>query len=355
LIDVNAKPALRDNVVVYFNKPAPPGPLSAETFLYATEPLAPLADREVRIEAIYFAIDAGARGMIDDQGPYVLKLQLGDRMLASSMAGRIVESLHPDWPVGVYVRAPMGARQRYVALAPDQTPRLMQIDPSIAPLTAYLGVLGVTGFTAWVGVEIIGRPRPGETVLVSAAGGAVGSAAGQIAKIGGARVVGIAGGPEKCALVKERFGFDDCVDYKAGDLPGQIARACPDGVDVYFDNVGGAVQHAAIAAMRPSGRVVICGQVAQYAGSGSEEPGPNLIVVLMKQLRIEGYLVSHHYDRFPEFAARSLEWLRAGKLHSAASVVSGMQDLHRAINSLMEGRNIGVQLHQVAPDPSQAQ
>ena len=338
---------MSENTLIRVARLPEPGPIDASVFAYETAPLKPLAEGEVRLESLYGTIDAGTRAMLDPASDYVMQLRVGNRMPVSAMVGRVVESRHPDYAEGDYARAFLMTRARYVTFDPRTNPGARRLDPADGPLDMHIGALGMTGFTAWLGVFEVGKPMPGETVLVSAAAGAVGSVAGQLAKAVGARVVGVAGGPDKCAAVCERFGFDDCVDYKAPDLEGQIARACPNGVDVYFENVGGAVQQAAFAAMNRFGRVAMCGQVSQYSGSGVA-PGPNLMVVVRQQLTLKGFLSHDYLDRFATFDTGMLKLVRDGTLKPQSTITRGFDQLHAAINSLAGGANIGQQIHQMA-------
>ncbi|MGE0384110.1 MAG: zinc-binding dehydrogenase [Gammaproteobacteria bacterium] len=340
------------NIVIRIARQPPPGPLAADTFDYVEEPLAPLADGEIRVESIYAAIDAGSRAALDDQSAYVIKTRPGGRASTSAMVGRVVDSRHPEWRPGEYARVLMTTRQQYVTLTPAQG-QVFKADPAAGPLAMHAGLLGLTGFTAWVGIFEIGRPKAGETVLVSAAAGAVGSVAGQYARIAGARVIGIAGGPDKCRFVREQFGFDDCIDYKHEDVGAAIERTCPEGVDVYFENVGGEIQKAAFARLNDFGRVAMCGQIAQYSGAG-EPPGPNLMQVVLRRLRVHGFLASDHMELLPRFTEETSRWYREGRIRQRTSIVEGMRNLHEAINALVEGRNLGQQLHQMAADPTAA-
>jgi NADPH-dependent curcumin reductase CurA len=215
----------------------------------------------------------------------------------------------------------------------------------------HLGALGLVGFTAYIGIFEIGRPRPGETVLVSAAAGATGALAGQFARIAGARVVGIAGGAVKCDFVKAGLGFDDCIDYKQGDLPAALRSACPNGVDVYYENVGGEIQKAAFGLLNNFGRVALCGQVAQYSGQG-ESPGPNLMGLVLKRATVRGFLAMDHMERHAEFIEKASNWYAEGRLKHHATLITGLKNIHEAINSLVAGRNIGKQLCQVSADPT---
>ena len=224
--------------------------------------------------------------------------------------------------------------------------RLFRIDPKEAPLSASLGVLGMPGLTAWVGLEDIGQPKAGETVVISAASGAVGQVAGQIAKLRGARVVGIAGGVQKCQFIMEALGFDAAVDHRA-DLNAQLDAACPDGIDVYWENVGGAVQDAVFPRFRDFGRMVMCGMISQYniapgADAAGAPPGPNLGPVVRKRLRIQGFIVfDSGWQRYAQFRLEMLGWMNAGKLHWREDVVDGIEKMPQAFIGLLKGENFG--------------
>ncbi len=339
-----------NNVAIRFVRTPGSGPLTADVFDLAPDPLPTLGQGDILVRSIYLSIDAGSRAQIDPHSDYVFKASLGDILGCSGLVGEVVDSRHPGWRPGDLVATTRGRCARYQVLGENPAQHTYKLDPGAAPLAAHLGILGMVGFTAYVGMFDIGQPAAADTVLVSAAAGATGSVAGQLAKIAGARVVGIAGGMEKCRLVVDEFGFDDCIDYKGGDLSAAIARACPDGVDVYYENVGGAIQKAAFAAMNDFGRIAMCGQIGQYSGAGAE-PGPNLMCVVLKRLTIKGFLVRDHMARHGEFIANASRWYREGRLKHHATVTRGLENFHEAINSLTEGRNVGKQLCQVADEP----
>jgi hypothetical protein len=228
---------------------------------------------------------------------------------------------------------------------------LAKVDRQAAPLGAWLGVLGMPGTTAYSGMKDIGQPRPGETVVVSAASGAVGSVAGQIAKRAGARVVGVAGGPDKCLWVQETLGFDDCVDHRSGNLRGALQEACPNGVDVYFENVGGAVQQAVFGLLNAHARVVMSGMVAQY-NAAEPPPGPNLGFVVGKRVRIEGMIVSDKPERFAEWRVLAAPWVRDGSLRHRETVVDGLESAPEALRQVLRGGNFGKMLVRVGKEPA---
>lgn len=338
------------NLVVRFAKTPAPGPLTADVFRWETKPVPPLNEGELLVRNIYLSIDAGSRAQLDDRGEYVIKTAIGKVPGSSGAVAEVVESRHPEWQTGDLLATTYARWQQYQTIDPARQPLLLRVDPAAGPLPMYLGALGMVGFTAYVGIFEIAKPQPGETVLVSAAAGATGSLAGQFAKIAGARVVGIAGGPQKCAIVKEDFGFDDCIDYRQGDIRESIRDACPNGIDVYYENVGGEIQQAAFEQMNDFGRIAMCGMVGQYSGEG-EAPGPNLMRVILKRLTVRGFLANDFIDRHPEFIARATQWYREGKLKHHATVTGGLDNIHEAINSLVNGGNIGKQLCQVADEP----
>jgi NADPH-dependent curcumin reductase CurA len=225
---------------------------------------------------------------------------------------------------------------------------LRRLDPEAAPLSTSLGVLGMPGFTAWYGLSVLGRPQQGETVLVSGAAGAVGSAAGQMAGIAGCRVIGSAGSTEKLAWLRE-LGFDEVFNYREQSPREALAELAPDGIDIYFDNVGGDHLEAAIGALRTRGRVVACGSISRY-NDAEPIPGPrNMFMIVTKRLRIEGYIISDHYDRFGEFAREATEWVRDGRLRYRETIVEGIENAPKAFLGLLRGENIGKMLVQVGP------
>ena len=325
------------------------GPLVAEDFEIVSEPLQPLRDGQIRIRTRYASVDAGHRAMIDPNSDYVVKLAPGDQVPCAGVVGPVIESRHSDFKPGDYALAfTFGAWQKYFVPNAAMGP-VLKVDPALEPLHAYIGVLGLVGFTGYIGIFEIGKPKLGETVVVSAAAGAVGAVAGQLAKIAGARVVGIAGGADKCRFVTEQLGFDACVDYKAGDLDSQLQAACPNGIDVYFENVGGAVLEAVWPQLNVFGRVVMCGQISQYAGA--MPPGPNLFACTLKRLTIRGFLAFDHYDLLPEFQERVGRWYREGQLRHFASVAEGFENAYAAVNNLVSGGNRGKQVIHVSHEP----
>jgi hypothetical protein len=229
----------------------------------------------------------------------------------------------------------------------------IKLDPKAAPISTALGVLGMPGMTAYVGLYDLGQPKPGETVVVSAAAGAVGSAVGQLAKIRGCRAVGVAGSTDKCEYVVRELGFDACVSYRAPDLAAALQDACPHGVDVYFDNVGGDVLKAVLRLVNPFARIPLCGIISQYNAT-ELPPGPNLAPVLVNRVTIRGFIVSDHVDRMPQFLAECGRWVREGRLKYREDIVHGLERAPEAFIGLLRGRNVGKMLVQVGADPTRA-
>ncbi len=301
---------------------------------------------EVLTRTIWLSIDPYMRGRLADRKSYAPSVQVGEPMTGESV-GEVITSGDPAFKPGDIVVGSRGWQTHCISPAKALT----KIAPGGAPLSTYLGVLGMPGTTAYSGMKDIGQAKSGETVVVSAASGAVGSVAGQIAKRAGARVVGVAGGPDKCLWVQEALHFDECVDHRAANLQAALAEACPNGIDVYFENVGGAVQEAAFALLNPHSRVVMCGMVAQY-NQADPPPGPNLGFVVGKRVRIEGLIVSDKPERFAEWRALAAPWVADGSLRYRETVIDGLENAPEALALLLKGGNFGKMLVRVGPDPA---
>ena len=301
------------------------------------EPAPEPGEGELRVEVEYLSLDPAMRGWMNEARSYVPPVPIGEVMRAGGI-GRVVESRHPEHPVGSLVSGQFGV-QRY---AVSDGRGVIPIDTSLAPPPVHLGALGMTGMTAYFGLLEIGRPQGGQTVVVSGAAGAVGSVAGQIARIRGCRTVGIAGGPEKCAWLVEELGFDAAIDYKAGELRAELRRHTPDGVDVYFDNVGGEMLDEVLRRIARGARVVICGAISQY---NAQEPprGPaNYMQLLVQRASMTGFLVFDFARRYPEAIAELGGWLRAGELRSREYVIrGGIEQFPEVFLMLFRGENVG--------------
>lgn len=323
----------------------PQGAPVPDDFEIAEAPRPEPDEGQVLVRHRWISLDPYQRGRMDDARSYAKPVPIGGVMEAQAV-GEVVESRAPGFAPGDWVLGGYGW-QRFSAVPGD---RLIRLDPQEAPPSTALGVLGMPGLTAWVGLEDIGQPKAGETVVVSAASGAVGAVAGQIAKLRGCRVVGVAGGPEKCRYVEQELGFDACLDHRAlgGDgLGAALDSACPSGIDVYWENVGGPVQAAVFPRLNDFGRMVMCGMIAQYnsasgAAATGAPPGPNLGPVVRKRLRIQGFIVSDTgWGRYARFRAEMLGWIREGRMKYREDVVEGLRNAPTAFIGLLEGRNFG--------------
>ncbi|GAA0588690.1 NADP-dependent oxidoreductase [Craurococcus roseus] len=313
----------------------PQGEPTPDDFEIREAPAPEPAEGEVLVRARFLSLDPYMRGRMSDAKSYAKPVEIG-AVMEGQTAGEVVASRAPGFAPGDTVLGGFGW-QRFSAVP---AARLFKVDPDEAPLSASLGVLGMPGLTAWVGLEDIGQPKAGETVVVSAASGAVGQVVGQIAKIRGCRAVGVAGGKAKCDFVTGELGFDACVDHR-GDLKAQLEAACPDGIDVYWENVGGAVQAAVFPRLNDFGRMVMCGMIAEY-NDASPRPGPNLMACVRKRLRIQGFIVSDSgWQRYGRFRAEMLGWMRDGRMRWREDVVDGLRAAPQAFIGLLKGANFG--------------
>ena len=318
----------------------PTGRIDDRTFELVEEPVPVIGEGEALVRTRWISLDPANRAWLDDTPTYLPPVAIGDVMRASGV-GEVVASNAPDYPVGRLVVGRTGWQDYAVASASAPMRAIAEI-PGVSP-SQFLGVLGTTGLTAHVGMLDIARPKPGETVVVSAAAGAVGSIAGQLAKIQGARVVGIAGGPEKCHLLVDVLGFDAAVDYKAPDWRDRLKAATPDGIDVDFENVGGEVMEAVFARLNVRARVALCGLISTYNDDApAVSAGPrNFGNLLIQRVHLEGFIVLDHLHRAPQVIAQLAEWMAQRKLTATETVVEGFEQLPVAINMLFDGQNTG--------------
>ncbi|HTZ38023.1 MAG TPA: NADP-dependent oxidoreductase [Stellaceae bacterium] len=303
-------------------------------------------DGQVLVRGIYLSLDPYMRGRISGQRSYAAPTGIGE-VIEGRVVGQAVRSRHPGIDDGDFVLGGYGW-QTYSAV---DGKGLSKLDPAAAPISTALGILGMPGLTAYVGLKTIGQPKAGETVVVSAASGAVGAVAGQLAKRGLCRVVGIAGGADKCRYVKDELGFDECLDHRGGDLGAALDAACPDGVDVYFENVGGAVQAAVFPRLNDHGRMIMCGMISEY-NDAAPRPGPSLVAAVRKRLKIQGFIVSDHAALRPEYLAMAAPLVRGGQLRYREDVVDGIDNAPQAFIGLLQGRNFGKLLVRLASDPT---
>jgi NADPH-dependent curcumin reductase CurA len=325
----------------------PVGALKDSDFELVDVPVPEPADGEALVRTLYLSLDPAIRVWMNGIDTYVPGLHVGDAMRAGGL-GEVVQSRSPDYREGDLVTGMMQWSDYCIA---GRGPATMTTVPRQEPITAYLSVLGVTGLTAYFGLLEVGQPKEGETVVVSGAAGATGSVAGQIAKIIGCRVVGIAGGPEKCAWLTEELGFDAWIDYKSQDVGARLRETCPDGVDVFFDNVGGDILDAVLGRIALHGRVVLCGAISQY-DTAELAPGPRNILNLIPQRgRMEGFIVLDYRDRFLDAIVQLSQWVQEGRIKYAEDIVEGLENTPVAFRKLFTGQNTGKLIVKVA-EPS---
>lgn len=315
-------------------------------FEIVAKPLPGIENGQFLLKNIYLSLDPYQRMLMGGGWTYSGKVLKSGELMVGRVLGEVIETKNPDYPVGTHVVGRLGWQTHAVSDGSDLDFKLTPRDG--VPLSAYMGACGSTGVTAWVGLNIVGAHKPSDTVLVSAAAGSVGSAVGQIAKAKGSRAIGIAGGADKCRVVTEEFGFDACVDYKAPDLQGQIKAAAPDGIDVYFDNVGGAVLDAALANMNKGGRIPVCGVLSAYNTEGEPYGLKNTHLFFDKSLRIEGFVLTAFRDKAAEARAELEDLIATGKLKYRETIADGIQDAPTAFIGMLQGANLGKQLVKLA-------
>ncbi|RDI35947.1 NADPH2:quinone reductase/hypothetical protein [Rhodococcus sp. AG1013] len=328
----------------------PHGEPTADNFRTETVDLPALQDGQVLLRTVYLSLDPYMRGRMSAAESYAASVEVGDVMVGATVS-QVVESRHPRIEPGAYVLAYSGWQSH--AVVDGDAVRIL--DPDRAPLSTAVGVLGMPGFTAYSGLLKIGRPHPGETVVVAAASGPVGSAVGQIAKIHGARAVGIAGGPDKCAYVRDELGFDAAIDHRAPDFAEQLTAAVPGGIDVYFENVGGAVTAAVLPLLNLYARIPVCGLVAQYNAAAVPE-GPDRLpgfmgLVLVKSLTVRGFIQSEFVrEMYADFERDASRWIGEGRLKYREDVVDGLENAPTAFLGMLHGTNFGKLVVRVGPD-----
>jgi hypothetical protein len=327
-------------------KRRPTGAPTPDDFALVEAPVPRLEPGHVLSRIIYLSLDPYMRGRMNEGRSYAKPVDVGQVMVGGTV-GQVVESQQPGFAAGDYVMGYDGWQEYAVSNGAG----LRKLDPTVAPISTALVVLGMPGLTAYVGLLDIGRPQPGETVVVSAAAGAVGSIVGQLAKIKGCRVVGVAGAKDKCEYVVRELGFDACLSHRAADLVSALREACPQGIDVYFDNVGGAVLAAVLRLINRGARIPLCGLISQY-NAVELPPGPNLGPVLVNRALIQGFIISDHLDRAADFLRDCSGWLRQGRIRYREDVVEGLAAAPRAFIGLLEGRNLGKLLVRVSDDPT---
>jgi len=331
----------------------PVGEPTPNDFRLVETPVPEPGPGEFLARTIYLSIDPYMRGRMSDAKSYVEPVAL-DAVMTGGTVSQVIASNNETFQPGDIVSGLLGWQTHAVSDGRG----VLKIDPALAPISTALGVLGMPGLTAYVGLLDIGQPKEGETVVVAAASGAVGSVVGQIAKLKGCRVVGVAGAAEKCAFVTEELGFDACISHRAPDLREQIAAACPDGIDVYYENVGGRVFEAVLTLMNVGGRIPVCGLIANYNLTGLPEGQDHVPVVmraiLVKRLRIQGFIIFDHYHRHEDFQADMAGWLKDGSVKYREDIVQGLEKAPEALIGVLAGRNFGKMVVQVGDDPTKS-
>jgi NADPH-dependent curcumin reductase CurA len=328
----------------------PVGLPTRDDWSFTTEPVAEPGEGDVLVKTLSLSLDPAMRGWMNDAKSYIPPVGIGEVMRAGGI-GRVIASRNPRFAQGDIVSAALGV-QSYATLAEADFKRasLFKIDTRLGTPGQWLNVLGMPGMTAYFGLMDVGQPRPGDTVVVSGAAGAVGQTVGQLARIKGCRVVGIAGGRAKCDFVVNELGFDACIDYKAGNVKAALKEHCPKGVDVYFDNVGGEILDDVLTRLARGARIVICGAISQYNNTTPVQGPKNYLSLLVHRARMEGMVVFDYADRFPQAVAELSGYLKDGRMKSKEDVMEGLQNFPEALVKLFTGANFGKLILQVSSD-----
>ena len=314
----------------------PVGAATRDTFTFQQVPVVQPKDGQILVKNEYLSLDPAMRGWMNEGKSYIPPVALGDVMRALGV-GKVIASAHPGFAVGDYVNGALGMQDYFTG-----EPRgFYKVDPKLVPLPVYLSALGMTGMTAYFALLDVGAPKTGDTVVISGAAGAVGSIAGQIAKLKGCRVVGIAGGQEKCKRLVEEFGFDGVIDYKNEDMLAGLKRECPKGVDVFFDNVGGDILDAVLSRLNFKARVIICGAISQYNNKEAVKGPANYLSLLVNRARMEGFVVMDYADRYAAAGQEMAGWLLKGQLKSKEHIVEGLESFPENLAKLFSGENNG--------------
>lgn len=332
-------------------KARPEGMVKESDFEYVEEPVPDIGDGEFLVRNLYFAFEPAMRGWLNDVKSYVPPVQLGEVMRAGSV-GQVIESNNPAFAPGDFVQGLLGWQEYAISDGKAGMMGTVSKVPDGVPPYLVLSALGGTGLTAYFGLIEIGQPKKGDVVVVSGAAGATGSVAGQIAKIKGAsKVVGIAGGPEKCAWLTDELGFDSAIDYKSEDVGDRLREECPEGIDIFFDNVGGEILDAALLNMAMNGRIVLCGGISSY-NETELPPGPrNYMQLVIRRCRMEGFIVIDYMDRAAEAIKELSAWIDSGKIKHGEDIQEGIENTPKTFLRLFEGKNKGKQLLKIAEPP----
>jgi NADPH-dependent curcumin reductase CurA len=321
----------------------PVGMPKRDDWNYTSEPVGEPAEGELLVKVLYISLDPAMRGWMNEGKSYIPPVGIGEVMRAGAV-GRVIASRNPGFAVGDCVYGTLGVQE----YAMSNGKGLTKINAGSTPLPVFLGTLGMPGMTAYFGLLEIGQPKPDETVVVSGAAGAVGTVVGQIAKIKGCRVIGIAGGPQKCQYIESELGFDAAIDYKNADVKEMLRKHCPKGVDVYFDNVGGDILDAVLTQLARGARIVICGAISQYNNTGPIKGPANYLSLLVNRASMKGMVVFDYADRYATAAKEMAGWMAAGKLRSREHVVDGLETFPETLLKLFKGENLGKLVLKVA-------
>lgn len=328
----------------------PHGAPVAENFRLEEDQVPVPGEGQLLLRTVYLSLDPYMRGRMSDQPSYSPPVEIGAVMVGATVS-RVEQSSHPDFSEGDWVLGYSGWQKYEIS----EGEGLVKLDDSIPQRSWALGVLGMPGFTAYMGLLDIGRPKEGETLVVAAATGPVGATVGQIGKLKGCRVIGVAGGSEKCRYAKEILGFDECLDHRAEDFADQLAAACPDGIDIYYENVGGKVFDAVLPLFNASARVPVCGLVSGYNATDLPE-GPDRLSLLMgtilkKRMRVQGFIIAQDYaHRIDEFQQQMGEWVKAEKIHYREEITEGLENAPQTFIGMLEGKNFGKVVIQVSAE-----
>jgi NADPH-dependent curcumin reductase CurA len=314
-----------------------------------SEAVRDIADGEIVVKTLYLSLDPAMRGWMNDAKSYIRPVAIGEVMRAGGI-GKVIASKSPKFAVGDAVSGGIGVQEYWIGAADDKTAGFYRVDEKVAPLPKYLNALGMPGMTAYFGLLEVGMPKAGETVVVSGAAGAVGQTVGQVAKHKGCRVVGIAGGKDKCDFVVNELGFDACIDYKNESVKDGLKTHCPQGVDIYFDNVGGDILDAVLTRINMKARIIICGAISQYNNTAPVKGPANYLSLLVNRARMEGIVVFDYADRYHIGAAEMATWMKEGTFKTREDIVEGLENFPDALLMLFEGRNFGKLILQVAKE-----
>jgi NADPH-dependent curcumin reductase CurA len=316
---------------------------------FSSEALREIFEGEIIVQAIYLSLDPAMRGWMNEGKSYIRPVAINEVMRAGGI-GKVIASKSTKFAVGDYVSGGIGVQKFWLGAADDKSASFYKVDPKLAPLPKYLNALGMPGMTAYFGLLDVGQPKAGETVVVSGAAGAVGQTVGQVARQKGCRVVGIAGGKEKCDFVVNELGFDACIDYKTGSVKDGLKEHCPNGVDIYFDNVGGEILDTVLTRINMKARIIICGAISQYNNTTPVKGPANYLSLLVNRARMEGIVVFDYLPRYAEATKEMGAWMAQGKFQTREDIVQGIENFPAALLMLFEGKNFGKLILQVGQE-----